>query len=153
MNYKDKISSIVEEVLTEKTFSLEIVTKIKALKDDFDDLIKVHDEAKREIEFQQKTNKDLREVNQTLLSENTAYKAREDELEKKEKAADKVIYELEFQKKRGDEIKELFGIVFKNPVVRESAYKNGSVPVPGNNGSYPTTMTSSESETKTTEQE
>ena len=153
MDYKDKISDIVEEALTEKTFSLEIVTKIKTLKDDFEKLTVTNEGQGRRITDLEMENKSIHAINEKLLAENNAYKAREDELEKKEKAADKVIYELEFQKKRGDEIKELFGVVFKNPVVRETAYKNGSVPVPGNNGSYPTTMTSTESETKTTEQE
>ena len=148
MNYQDKISTIVEEALTEKTFNLEIITKIKALKDDFETVTASNESLKKRVEDLTKGNTALTVENNRLVTENTAYKSREDALATKEKGADKQAYELDFQTKRASEIKELFSIVFKNPVVKEQAFRNGNVPVFENG--YTTTRTTNENETKET---
>lgn len=152
MNYQEKISSIVEEALTEKTFSLEIITKIKQLKDDFDVLVASSEVSKKRIIELETENKSLHSINDRITEENKTWQLRENQIIEAEKVADKKTYELSFQTKRAEEIKELFGIVFKNPVVRETAYKNGNIPVANGNG-YPTTMSSTESETKTIDKE
>ena len=128
MEYTEKIQSIVEEALTEKTFSLEIITKIKALKDDFDGVsleLKLNKEA---LVQSNKFNTELMAKNEVLNTQNAGYKSREEALALKEKGAEKKEYELTYQTKRADEIKELFQIVFKNPVMQESVMKNGNVP-------------------------
>lgn len=148
MDYQDKISTIVEEALTEKTFNLEIITKIKTLKDDFEQLTVKNEGQSRRINDLETENKSIRTINEKLLADNNAYKVRENEIAKSEKEADKSKYELEFQKKRGDEIKELFGIVFKNPVVQQQVYRNTSIPTP--NGSYMSNVSENETVTHTT---
>lgn len=126
MNYQEKISTIVEEALTEKTFSLEIITKIKALKDVFESVTNQNVELEKQVTFFQGANATLSTENTKVIAQNEAYKSREVELAKKEKEADKKEYELAFQTKRGNEIKELFGIVFKNPTTQSMILRNTS---------------------------
>ena len=147
MNYQDKISTIVEEALTEKTFNLEIITKIKALKDDFETVTKENEDLEKQVTFFQNANDVLSVENTQVIAENTAYKAREDALATKEKAADKQAYELEFQTKRAVEIRELFGIVFRNPTVQTSVMRNTQKPV--ENGSCLNYVSESETTTET----
>ncbi len=147
MNYQDKISTIVEEALTEKTFSLEIITKIKALKDDFEAVTKENVNLFALNTDLAKGNADLTQKNNQLYVENEEYRKREDALAKKEKEAEKKEYELTFQTKRGDEIKELFGIVFKNPTVQSNVFRNTQKPV--ENGSYMSNVNETEAVTET----
>jgi len=128
-NYKEKIDEVLDQALTEKTFSLEIIEKIKSLHDGFassQETIKQNNETIKLLnENATKANQEINKLS-TLVSQ---YETREIELASKEKVAEKQAYELEYQKNRANEIKELFQIVFKNPVVRENVYKNLS----GNN--------------------
>ena len=149
--HSQKIDDIISEVITEKTFSLEIVEKIKSLRDDFGKEVTKN-------ETLEKTNADLISANNNLgtqVSKLTAevqtFKVRETSIAEKEKMLEKNEYELIFQKQRAEEIKQLFGIVFKNPTIRETVYRNSTVPV-ANNG-YVQSMSGSENENKTVETE
>lgn len=130
-NYKKKIEEILAQTLTEKTFSLEIVDKIKTLKDDFESSQKLIDSLREKSLHNEKMITNLEERNTKLQELVNSYTIREKEISDKEKKLEKTNYELQFQTKRGDEIKELFGIVFKNPIVREGVYKTGN-----NNNDY-----------------
>ncbi len=129
--YKEKIEEVLTQALTEKTFSLEIIEKIKSLRDGFIQNENIIKQQIIKIEELSKQNSEITSYNIKLQNIVESYETREKDLEQKEKKSDKVLYELDFQKKRADEIRELFQIVFKNPVVRETAYKNAS----GFNGS------------------
>lgn len=147
MNYQEKISTIVEEALTEKTFSLDIITKIKELKDDFAKLLEENKTlVNRNIDMGVR-NEELSKMNTQLVNKNIEYSAREEVLTQKEKEADKKEYELAFQTKRGDEIKELFGIVFKNPTLQTAVYRNTQKPV--ESGSYLNSVNENETTTET----
>ena len=124
--YQKKIDEVLTQALTEKTFSLEIIEKIKSLKDGFESNLKLTDELNNRIDFYVKQ---ITEKDKTIEEQQVKIKSfmeREDKIIEAEKTANKNKYELEFQKKRADEIKEIMGIVFKNPIVRETAYKNYS---------------------------
>lgn len=150
-DYKSKVDEILEQALTEKTFSLEIVEKIKALRDDFKTVSDKNEELTKSLNDKIVTITSLTNTNNSLNLELTAYKYRERAISDAEKKADKINYELVFQTQRANEIKELFGIVFKNPVVRENAYKTISTPVSSNG--YVNTYTGTDNESKTIEQE
>lgn len=147
MNYQDKISTIVEEALTEKTFSLDIITKIKELKDDFAELTVQNDLVTKEKDEIAKERNELSTRNTALVAQNTDYKNREVALAQKEREAEKKEYELTYQTKRGDEIKELFGIVFKNPTLQTAVYRNTQKPLAS--GEYMNSVSENETTTET----
>lgn len=124
--YQQKIDEVLTQVLTEKTFSLEIIEKIKSLKDGFEANTELVNELDERLKFTTKQNEELRTNLSDTNSKLDAYIKRESEIKTKEIALDKTNYELDFQKKRADEIKELMMIVFKNPVVRSNVYKSGN---------------------------
>jgi len=119
-NYKIKIEEVLTQALTEKTFSLEIIEKIKSLKDGFEAsqlLLKTNteviDNLNKQIIILRKDQESLNE-----------YKKRESEIKDKENSLAKKDYELEFQKNRANEIKELMTIVFRNPTILENSCRN-----------------------------
>jgi len=124
--YQQKIDEVLTQALTEKTFSLEIIEKIKSLKDGFEANTKLVDELSERLKFTTKQNEELRTTISDTNSKLDAYIKRESEIKTKEIALDKTNYELDFQKNRANEIKELMMIVFKNPVVRSNVYRNGN---------------------------
>lgn len=146
MDYNKEINSIIERALTEKTFNLEIIEEIKKLRE----LPEALEVASKQIETLLKEKSELTtkvtslEVNEASVNERElAVATREQEL---------TILELkaEFNKTRADEIKEMFGIVFKNPVLKENVYKSSQVQVKDNSG-YSTSMPESENVQKTVE--
>lgn len=123
-NYKQKIEEVLTQALTEKTFSLEIIEKIKSLKDGFEASTKLVDELNNRLEFYSKENNELKDNLSKTTEKLDKYIKREEVIKDKESALKKTEYELEFQTKRANEIKELMMIVFKNPVVRSSTFNN-----------------------------
>jgi septal ring factor EnvC (AmiA/AmiB activator) len=145
MEYQNKIDEVITQVLTEKTFNLEIIEKIKLLKDDFEN-------AKQQITRLAEINSGLykeldehKEKCRTLDEEVQEFRKKSAEIDKKERMLEKNQYEIYFQTKRADEIKELFTIVFRNPVVQKSTFE--SVPLSSNG--YVTTHTSNSTQTET----
>jgi organic radical activating enzyme len=148
IEYKKQIEEIIETALTEKTFSLEIIEKIKSLRDGFAEAIEKNKELEEDLrKLRAEHSVTVEKLSKTKLTLEEC-QIREAELVKREKEQDKKDYELEFQKKRAEEVKELFGIVFRNPTLKESVYKNTTVPISQNG--YIQSATGSESEQKTT---
>ena len=131
MDYKDQIDQIITQALTDKTFSLEVIEKIRELKINVENL----QSQNKELEKSLVATKEARDgyQNKLLQTEKTLaeYKEREEAMYKAEKASDKLNYELEFQKQRANEIKELVGLVFRNPVLKRS--EHGNRPIVDNN--------------------
>ena len=146
-----KIDDIISEAITAKTFSLEIVEKIKSLRDDFGTEVTKNETLEKTNADLISGNNDLATQVSKLTAEVQTFKVRETSIAEKEKMLEKNEYELIFQKQRAEEIKQLFGIVFKNPTIRETVYRNSTVPV-ANNG-YVQSMSGSENENKTVETE
>ncbi len=152
-----QIEQIIDQAVTEKVFSLDIIEKIKGLKDDFED-------AQDTIKVLQEQNKEHRENNKGLCDSNNAlrdllgkatatidiWQAKEKHLDAREKALYQVEMRAAYHEDRATEIKELFGIVFKNPVIKETVFKNTDTPIASGNGMYPSNYRGSETtETKT----
>ena len=144
--FQQKIEEIVSQAVTEKTFSLEIIEKIRSLKETSDaeikkteQLTKINDEIRiRNVNL----DSEVRELTKKL----TDFETRETEIAVKEKQLDRKDYELTFQINRANEIKELFSIVFKNPIIKEIAHRNSNVPVAVNG--YVQQQSGSENEEK-----
>lgn len=148
-NYENKINSIIEEAVTEKTFSLDIINKIKALRDDFSVISKSYELLKDVHERQSDSYKKITDEYNKLLERVNSFEKRESELILREKQLDIQDLKLKHADEKYVITKELFGIVFKNPVVKEQAFKNTSTPL-SNNG-YVQIHSGSENEGKTTE--
>ncbi len=151
MNYVEKIEEILNETLTEKTFNLEIIGKIKTLKDDFQALQETNKKQEDLLTERYRQIEVLTGEKTKLTAKVEGFEKREHEISLKEKELDKNKYELEFQRNRAIEIKELFGIVFRNPVIKESAFR--TVPITTESGGYTSVSdhTSSDDKTITTE--
>lgn len=144
-NYQKKILEIIDRATTEKTFSLEIIEKIKELKDGFSEAIakieKLEEEKEQRMEQYRQLETQHGKVCEKLKKlDSQKKKVRKERVKQKELA-----YTLEFQQKRADEIKELFGVVFKNPVILRSQMK-GHVYKDNNGYSQQSTTNDSERE-------
>ena len=144
--FQQKIEEIVSQAVTEKTFSLEIIEKIRSLKETSDAEIKKTEQlTKINNEIVIRNDNLSREVRE-LTKKLTDFETRETEIAVKEKQLDRKDYELTFQINRANEIKELFSIVFKNPIIKEIAHRNSNVPVAVNG--YVQQQSGSENEEK-----
>lgn len=124
MDYKKQIDVILEGALQEKTFSLEAVEKIKELRDKF---LETELELKSMCETadaRYKENTRLDGVISKLREEIKVFTEKEEQVARYLIEKDKLEYQLEGQRSRADEIKEMFGIVFKNPVMLKSVTGN-----------------------------
>ncbi len=124
MKTQQKIEEIINEAVTEKTFSLEIIAKIQDLKEEFNALTR---QSEIDLENAKESRKQIENLTIKLSEKSTllsAYELREEELTTWEKERAVKDVELKFQTSRANEIKELFGIVFRNPIVRETVYRN-----------------------------
>ena len=121
-----KITTVIEEALITKTFSLEIIGRIKEIRD-------AHEKQAGELITAVKLNENLainynkeRERADAAVARLAGVEKRENDVTAREKSQDIKDVKNDFYKNWADKIEHLFGIVFKNPVVRESVYKNAS---------------------------
>lgn len=132
MDYQVKIDEILTQAVTEKTFSLEIIEKIKSLRDAVNVMEVQSKLDKKTTDDLNKTLMDVRGNYSDISIKLEAYKKRETELATKEKVAERQDYALQFQKARADEIKEMFMHVFRNPTIVRSASHNRNTPIASN---------------------
>lgn len=151
MTFQEEVNKLIEKALMEKTFSLEIVDQIKRMRDDY---ISMETSLERTTELNKglvKINTELSEQNNKLTAHDEDVSSREKVVKEKEDKQALETLKLQHAIEGKKDIKELFGIVFKNPVVRSNVYKNTSVPVSVNG--YVNTHAGSENENSTAEQE
>lgn len=147
MDYRKKIDEVIDQALTEKTFSLEIIEKIKSLRDGFQTALEKIDILEKNGIHDAKIIIDLRQDKEALTKKVNDFTSREGALAEKEKQQDKSAYELDFQRKRAEEIKELVSLVFRNSILKETSWKSQNIPVPNGSG-YHNMANGSENETK-----
>ena len=128
------------QALTEKTFSLEIIDKIKEIRDDlvrmqadFEDYKENHNRLEKSL--RDETDR-LRRREEELTKEVTELRAYKEGRVAKDRDQDKTLYELNFQRNRANEMKEILGVIFKNPGVRRTIHKQGNEPVACDSGQY-----------------
>ena len=109
MDHNKKIQDIIDQALTEKTFSLEVIDKIKELKDEFEIARDNLETSKETIKIIQKELNVEREASDILGKEIIVLRKFKETHEKKTREYEKTEYELEFQRNRAIEIKELYG--------------------------------------------
>lgn len=145
MDYIKKVNEVIEEALTEKTFNLEIVGKIKEIREEITRL-----QGENEILKKDQTEKitlitDLNSRNNKLLE-------KEQEFDKREAAvytAEKNLYMKE-QLAENEKAKcalaiDLFKTVFRNTEVRSDIFKQTQV----NQNGYTSSLPETEAKTET----
>ena len=150
-DYQTAIDQLLQEAVTEKTFTLDIVDKIKRLKDDFASATKTIEDLRKEKQEACTESLNLQSKVYQLTDQQDGYDKRLADLVEREAQQERLAYELDFQRQRSTEIKELFGIVFRNPVVTRSAIGSSSEPnasTPGYGYISKSTNTTETEETK-----
>lgn len=148
--YKEKLDAIVEEVVTEKTFSLEVVNRIKALKDEFEVLQNNHKKSQEDLKEEKKAHRETIEERDILKLALEEFSKQLENMQKREK--DVSVRELkqslveqraEFSDRNTQNIYNLAALVFRNPTfVTETQEDSVHVPHINPNGTqtYPTTI-------------
>lgn len=139
MEITKEIDDIIEKALVDKTFSLEVIEKIKELKERVIELDSVKEE-----------NKNLKKSLTTAETE-IGYKEgalenwnkREEELKTREAKVTESETKAASAETRLSDYKEMFGIVFRNPVLKETVFKSSQVQ--RESGGYPIQVPESES--------
>jgi regulator of replication initiation timing len=151
--YSQEMQSILDQALTEKTFNLEIVDRIKEMKDALIKLEEEMDEAKKKIALLVEENIKLvhekSEKTVTIKSQEETinlWQKREDDLKKRELDQKIVEQARDFQTVRGNEMKEIVFAICKNPVFVQSKTRSRQEVIPAGNGMYPQTQTLTDSE-------
>lgn len=145
MENQKEFEALIEKILTEKTFSLEIIETIKSLKEKAAFCEKSLEERDSVVKDLSTKLTEARNNEKNALSELNDARMLLEKIEEKEAKMDKTIYELDFQRNRANEIKELFGVVFKNPMVQKTVFENESKSI---NGSTYATESNSKSVTE-----
>lgn len=157
MDYKEKIDKIVEEALSDKTFSLEVVQRIKQLKDDLESLEAEKEKLTEKLELSDKNYHEVKALLAKKTEEHDVLSQTVEEWEKREEGLIKRETKVELVEQRANmeaasrtEIKELVGLLFKNPVVRKTRLV-GHVTPNSTPGSYPNISSTNDVEEESTE--
>lgn len=144
MDYIKKVNEVIEEALTEKTFNLEIIGKIKDIRDE---LAKLQESDKTKDEVIRVANIEIGKFKtalDTMSAKCIEYEKREKDLS----AGEKILYQKEQtaanEKAKCELAVDLFKTVFRNTEVRENIYKNVQVHQNG----YTSQLPESENRTK-----
>lgn len=123
----NKINEIIDDILVNKTFSLETVDKIKSIKDRTV-LLEKHN--LQLLEDKEKKDEEISRLN-SIVEELSDFKRNaikvENDIIEREKSLYKKEVEASFQKEKATLIKELFDTVFRNTEVRKNIYKQTQV--------------------------
>ena len=136
-DYTQQINNLIETVLTEKTFNLEIVEKIKELREL---PAKVKELEEKEFELRSKLA-DVKKENEVLNLSASKVKERETAVVIKERELELKGVEMKWKDYLLDEYKSMMQMVFRNTTIREN--RLGSVPVESNGyiNTHPTNET------------
>jgi hypothetical protein len=153
--FTNELQAIIDQAITEKTFSLEVIDRIKEMKDSISALESNLEVAQETIKARDaritELNNSLFEANGRLLATEElldGWKKREADVVKREIDQRLVDNERMFQTRRGDEMKEIVMAMCKNPTfVQTKSVQKQQVMPPNNNGLYPSTYTLNDSET------
>lgn len=123
MDYTKDINNIIEKVLTEKTFNLEIVEEIKKLREMPEKLAEADEQIKALTTKNQELNTEVIQMRAKAEEVNQ----REIDVEKRER--EQTIKDVENKAKDTllKEYKDVMSLVFRNTTVRENLYNSKSV--------------------------
>jgi len=136
----DKLNNIIEQLVAEKSLSLEVLEQLKRIKDESNILTSENKQHLETIKNYSENNDKLINANKQLSSIIDGWKLRENNLISREKAVLDSEHKNEIQELKANyaistlqEVKGVVEMVFKNVTVRKSIHKNKSIPV-SNNG-------------------
>lgn len=148
--FKD-IDAILAGAVEEKTFSLEAVERIKKMRDEYAAMTTSLATCEENLKTSQAALTSAQIENSAFKQREMDLVSREEKVAEKEKKQELNEAELKHAKERHTDVLSMFSIVFKNPAVRETVYRNTSTPIAQNG--YATTVNGTENETRQTEKE
>lgn len=133
-NNMNTLTEAINQLVQEKTFSLDAVDAIKGLRDKAAALENLCNTQNQQIA--DLGNTELRQTSRIgeLQTEVANWKKREDELVQREKAAAEAIHEAKRQQAIADTFRESMGMIFRPNTVRETIQRSVPVAVEGSNG-------------------
>jgi hypothetical protein len=148
---EQKMQQVIEEILTTKTFNLDIVGKIKEMREEM-----IAD--KKTIEELRKYKEEYLKINHELIAKNNEqaialkrWQELSDSMGKEAKENDKIRYEKDFQVKRADEIRSILDLIFHNSIIRERVVSQ--IPMERGRTASNSGYVNTETHTKETEKE
>lgn len=132
----DKLQNIIDGLVAEKSLSFDVLDQLKSVKDESTRLQEKSKETsdllnscKNEIETKRLSIVDLESKNKVLIEKIVAYEKREDELKHFEHQKELFSVREQSALNRLNDVKEVFSIVFKNTITRESVTKSTNTPL------------------------
>lgn len=143
----EDLNKVIDQIVTEKTMSLEAVDAIKQMRERNNTLRETNsrlektnnDYAEKLITFQEDIKK-LKEERDHILAMDSAFKVREEKATRQE-------CEVEKHKAVSDTYSTVFQIIFRNTTVRRTVSKDVITPLEGGEGQYSNQMPRTERDT------
>jgi len=130
-NYLEEVDKVIESALIEKTFNLDIIGKIKELRDELLRLQESNEILKKDIDEKNNLITGLNNRNNSLSDECEKFKTREKLLNESEKELYKKEQTALNESSKLTLVVDLFKIVFRNTEVRSEMFKNDPIIVNG----------------------
>lgn len=141
-----RIEAALNQAINERTFSLEAVDAIKAMRDENAALSAKHEAQCKQVKTLTETLDAAKALNNTLLAREEATNTLLASVEKREKDITKLECAASAAKEVTAAYKDALSIVFRNPVMQEQVFSNGTAPA--GNGC---TVSTTDATTKTTQ--
>lgn len=139
------LENALREMIEARTFSLEGIKAVEALRAIHEQSLAKIEELTRISNDKQQQLSELRAEREALKRELAAMQTAEQQLRTREKEQTRLECKVEKHEAVANAYRDAFMLVFKNPVVQQSAF--GSVPI-ACSGGYNTASSSSTTETK-----
>lgn len=145
-----KLTEMIDALVAEKTFSLDGVKAIEALRVSAEGLQKKLASAIEQSDSYLKGREEMTALAASRAAEVASWQTREAAISKRELAMTELEKRSAVSDARAETVKECFGLVFRNAVVSETAMRNVPLvqPSPGG-GSYVSSGNESETRTRT----
>lgn len=143
----DELTKIIDTMVMEKTFSMEAVKAIQALRNKAEEIENTNKDLVERVQAAQKSAEIRRQTLKDLQADIDTWRARVDELTTREKAVTAIERDKATANARAETFKECFALVFRNMEVRREMI--GTVPMnPSESGAYPSGQPTQETVTE-----
>lgn len=147
-----KVELLIEQMVQEKTFSLDALEAVKKLRDAAGIQSARLMQLEKDLETFNKVNAELKTANATLLSRVDTLTAREVAVASREATMTKLELERAVALAKAETFNHCFDKVFANRQIRESVTEVGNRAIMNPNNSYPSSAPENNSVTRTVEE-
>lgn len=133
-----ELTELINEIITQKTFSADALEGIQRLKAKAESLERELEKVNSDFDMHKRAAAAIKESYEQLREENKALKTRCENIENRERAQNVNDVKLVCEKEKTGLVLQMFNTVFKNTVVREQIHKSetmlaGNPPYPQQN--------------------